>query len=270
MIDLGDPYTLTYPTKPASPATVTVTIGLPDMTTAGPFSATSGTYAYTTTQAGRHTVLWVSTGPSDAYSDAFDVAPSDPGFIISLADAKAQLRTTTTVNDEELRLYLAAVTGVVHRRCGQILPKTFTDVFEVADTIVLRHAPVISLTSVVPTFPADQAYQPIYPTYQLDGPSGICRAVPLYPYDFGWAPWPWNARTPFGLRLTFTYVAGQPVVPAALQVAAREILQDNWGSRRLAGPMPAGGDVEQMVDRLFLSERVQTLLETVSRGPRIV
>jgi hypothetical protein len=270
MIDLGDEVELTYPNMPATPATVTVTIGLPDQTTAGPFSAISGSYTYTTTQAGRHTVLWVSTGPSDAYSDVFDVASPSSQFLISLADAKAQLRVSNTANDEELRLYLAAITAVVERRTGPILQATHTQVTEAKDTIVLQRAPVVSVTSIVPTFPNAPSVYPA-PTYLLDPIPGILRRQPFFFSQWGF-DWGYNETyLPFYGRLTVTYVAGRSTVPEAVQVAARIILQDAWGSRRLADtPLRANADPEQLVDRVFIPEDAAALLETVSRGPRIV
>lgn len=256
MIDLGDQVTLTYPSKPASPATVTVTISLPDGTTTSPTAALSGTYTYTPTQAGRHTVLWVATGPADAYSDTFDVASPTSATIISLDDAKTHLKITSTANDEDLRLYLSAVTTVIEDVVGRVTPITFTEIVEAADMIVLRRAPVASVTSVA-------AFDPIYgyplPTYQLDGPNGTLHHVPNPMW--GYNDYYLYATQLYGRRLTVTYTAGRSVIPAAMQIAARMILNDLWAARRGAMAMPArGGDEEQIVTGYAMNDRVLELL----------
>jgi hypothetical protein len=282
-IDLGDPVPLSIEVKDpagalANGGTVALTVTQPDGTAAGPFTVsptTTGVYDYTFTpsQVGRHQVRWVSTGANAAsYSDAFDVSPGDLGSIISLADAKAQLLRGSTredpARDEELRLYLSSVTALVEHECGAIIPTSHTEIVEADDTIVLAKSPVMSLTSVVQTFPDVGAL--CVPTYVLDGPSGMLRQQPFsfanWGFDYGYGGSFYHYRG----RLTVTYVAGRPVVPPALQTAARIILAELWTTRRLAGPKPAsGGEQEQMLGREMIPEEAVLLMAPYRRAPRV-
>jgi hypothetical protein len=281
MFDLGDVVPLEFLVKDpsgtlANATTVTLTITQPDQTAAGPFTITPTTtgvydYDFVPTQAGRHLARCVAIGANAcAFTDAFDVADVDPGFVISLADAKSALGVTTSTNDEELRLYLAAITAVIERRVGPVVQATHTQICEAADTIVLHRSPVISVTSIVPTFPNAPSIYPM-PTYLLENATGVLRQQPFYfsqwGFDYGFN----GSFLPYYGRLTVTYVAGRQQIPAALQVAARIIVKDVWGSRRLAGPMAVNAaDPEELADRIWVPEDAATLLETVSRGPRIV
>lgn len=270
MIDLGDQITLTYPSKPASPAAVTVTITLPDGTNTGPISALSGSYTYTTTQPGRHIVLWQSTGPSDAYADAFDVAETDPGAVISLQDAKNQLNTPDS-DDEDLRLYLAAVTSVIESITGPIITNEHIDILPASDRIVLRKAPVQSVTSIVPTDPGFAGA--FVGNYILEPATGILRRQGFYPFEPAYAFQIEHTYWFEGYDLTITYTAGRAEVPAGVQVAARMILEQSWASRRGAMPLPPmGGDTviqENGLDILISETAMGMLAPFAVRGPRI-
>lgn len=267
MIDLGDTVTLTYPSKPANPATVVLTIGQPDGTTAGPFDALSGTWTFTPAQVGRHTVLWASSGPADAYSDTFDVADSTPG-IISLADAKAHLRVQNSTNDEELRLFIASTTALIEHEVGPIVPSTHSEVVDAADTIVLSKAPVLELLTVAPTMPVLD-FTVSAAQYVLEGPSGILRRLPFVGGPLDWST-NWTIDPIFRpYKLTVTYRAGRPTVPAALQTAARIVLTNLWESRQLAGPRPASNDDEQIFDRQVIPARAVELMAPYRRAPQV-
>jgi hypothetical protein len=269
--DLGDPVVLTYPSKPASPATVTVTITQPDGTVSGPTSAMSGSLTFTPTQSGRHAVKWASTGPADAYTDAFDVDPADPGYVISLQDAKTMLKKTSTTDDDDLRLYLSAVTSVVETIVGPILSQTHTEIHRASDKIVLDYSPAQSLVSVALT---DTTLPSTYiGTYVLEQTTGILRRQGAYAYEPAFA----FQREPLywydGFDLTITYTAGRTAVPAGVQVAARMILADSWATRRGAMPLPPrGGDEYAQADGvdIVISQQAKDYLAPfASRGPRI-
>ena len=102
---------------PANPGGITLTITLPDGTTVTLTPTQTGTglfqVDYAPTMAGRHPYRWVATGANaSAYSGVFDVRPADPGYIVSLADAKAHLNKTTgnSPDDEELRGFVEYAT----------------------------------------------------------------------------------------------------------------------------------------------------------------
>lgn len=114
----------------------TATVTLPDgtTTTATVVKASTGNYVatYTCTQSGRHRVKWTASGANSGgfpYTDVADVWPVDPRFIISLADARAALNVPagTRVNDDELRLYIAAATPVIEDICGPVLAATVVE-----------------------------------------------------------------------------------------------------------------------------------------------
>lgn len=120
-IDLGDVVPLTWQVKDGSGAlanagAVTLTVTLPDGTTASPSvtNPTTGNYtaSYTPTLAGRHTVRWLATGANaSAYSDALTVIDQAELGLVGLDDVKRHLNITSTSSDEELRAVLSAATS---------------------------------------------------------------------------------------------------------------------------------------------------------------
>jgi hypothetical protein len=101
VIDLGSVYQVAVDVADASgtlvnPGSATLVITLPDGTTVSPAVPTPTTLGkvrvdYVTAQAGRHVWRLVTSGPTTAYADVFDVQPAIPVGIVSLADARAQL-----------------------------------------------------------------------------------------------------------------------------------------------------------------------------------
>lgn len=235
-VDLGDLYrlafTLTSPDDtPVSADTMTLTITLPDATTAGPFtvapqSAGQYQYDYLTTQAGRHLARWVGTGTNPgAYSEAFDVLPVAPPYMISLADAKQQLTITSTTADDELRRYLGATTGVIEEHLGQaVVRRSFTEEHSArSGSFVLNWTPAVSLISVARV---DGTHTWDVSTLHVS-PSGVVTS-PL-------------GEAPYG-DITVTYVAGMAVIPENNLLAAQVILQHLWDTQRgsKGGPHTGG------------------------------
>jgi hypothetical protein len=291
--DLGDLVPLSFQIRDttgalANATTVTLNITQPDSTISGPFTLTSATtgvynYDYLPVQVGRHVARCVATGANaSSFSDAFDVAPADMGAVISLADAKGHLNIQSTINDDELRLYLSAVTNLVEAQVGLVVPRTFTEVMGAFNSIVLNREPVISVTSMLTTAGVDLSGY-----FALNGEAGMLQLIPTTigypfayrPYNFPGQPLDrlyYQGLLPFyqGQPITVTYQAGRQVVPAGWQLAARMILNELWASRRGAMAMPArGGDQEQPVvgTDYTLNDRVLELLATSggSRAPRV-
>ncbi|MFD0656623.1 hypothetical protein [Thermocatellispora tengchongensis] len=116
-----------------TPATVSLSIRLPDGTIAGPFTGAdliSGgvgvyRYDYATVQAGRHVARWITTAPSGVDEEPFDVAPMwGEAGIVSLGAAKRQLKVSPadTSNDDEISTFIRATTEIVQRHAGSVLP----------------------------------------------------------------------------------------------------------------------------------------------------
>ncbi|OLE27976.1 MAG: hypothetical protein AUG44_08790 [Actinobacteria bacterium 13_1_20CM_3_71_11] len=225
-IDLGDVYRCSFTlTSPAgglvNGGTVTITIVLPDGTstipvTVSPTSTGVYTYDYQTTQAGRHVAQWVSTGANPgAYVDAFDVLPANAPYLISLADAKAQLNITSTTQDEEIRDYLGGITTVIEEHLGQaVVRKSYTEQQDACGgAFVLNWSPVVSLTSVAlldGTYTFDVSTLAVSAAGVVTSPNGIA---------------------PYG-RVTVTYTAGRSIIPGNYLLAARIILQHLWETQR--------------------------------------
>lgn len=232
MIDLGDTYRLTVNVKdPAgvlvNDATTAVTVTLPDGTTATPTvsNASTGVYRadYTTTQAGRHLVRWVTTAPAspEVGTDTFDVQEAAPPLILSLDEAKTQLKITNTTHDEELRAYIEGVTRVVERGDGKIhgvgavVRRTVVWTFRGGFSCVpLPVTPVLSLASAALVTDGSAISTA---NWEVDQ-AGVL-------YDKTKAALPSEAW-----RLT--WVAGRAVVTANIRTAAKVILQHAWETTR--------------------------------------
>lgn len=235
MIDLGDVYRVTVTVRDADgnladPATATLTVTLPDGTAASPAvtlpPTETGTLVvdYTTTQAGRHAFRMVTTGPATAYSDVFDVRPADPGYIVSLADAKRHLNipAARTTDDEELRSFIEAVTAVVERYAGAVLRAPHTQTFDGGrEAVALAHTPILSVTSVTESGTVVGASG-----YHLDEDSGVLVRLA------GRFRSRWLAGA---ANVTVTYTAGRQVIPANITHAALIILKHMWETQRASG-----------------------------------
>ena len=136
----------------------TCTVTKPDgtTTTATVTRNSTGYYqgAYTTTTAGRHRFTFTGTGTNSGglpWSDVVDVWPADPRLILSLADAKAALNVPagTRVNDDELRLYIAATTAVIEDIVGSVLTTSKTETFDGGTCSVSLSQRATAITSVV-------------------------------------------------------------------------------------------------------------------------
>lgn len=233
-IDLGDVVTLELPALASNAASVTLTVTLPDGTTASPSSVTNPPaetgryrYDYPTVQAGRHLVRWTSTSPTSAYTDAFDVRPADPPLIVSLADLKQHLNKSTsdTGDDEELREFIEAATAVIEEHRGEVVVRrTVVEDMDLRCPVLvvqLGSSPVQSLTSVatvdgMTTWDVADLHVSAYGVVSVQaGPalSGLVR---------------------------FTFVAGRAQIPANYTLAAKIISAHLWETQQQQGLGPQG------------------------------
>lgn len=237
--DLGDTVRLEAECRDAdgtlaTAAAATLTLTLPDGTTSSPTvdaPATAGQYThdYVTTQAGRHAVRWVFTGPACAYTDSFDVREAEPPTILSLADAKQHLNITGTTDDDELRGWIEATTAAVEWFVGPVVQRTVTEVHSrrTSASLALHQPPVVSLTTLAAVRTGGTSY--VAADMDVDSATGIVTRL-----DGGSISGP----------LRVTYTAGRAVVPASITAAARIILQHLWRTQRAGsrGPVFGGGD----------------------------
>lgn len=219
-------------------ATATVTITLPDGTTASPAPAEttpgSGLYQadHITTVPGRHTVRWIFTTPADAYTDSFDVRALAPPTILSLTDAKKhlKLKATRTDRDDEIRDWTESVTRGIEGLCGPVVVRTVHERHDIrrAQAIALRALPALELTDVHPILSTGTAYA--VADLDLDPDTGVVQRL-----DGGTLTGP----------LRVTYTAGRPVVPANITAAARIIVQHLWRTTQgPSRPQPGTGDFD--------------------------
>lgn len=243
-IDLGDVVTLEFPVLTAAQAyadadAVTLTVTLPDGTTVSPTvtnpPAETGRYSvdYPTVQAGRHLVRWVSTDPTSAYTDAFDVRPAEQPLIVSLSDVKQHLGKSSadTGDDEELRGFIEAATAVIEEhRAETVTRRTVVEDMSLRSPVLvvqLGTSPVQSLTSVA----------------TVDGAT-TWDVADLHVSPYGVVTVQTGAAL-VGL-VRFTFVAGYTVVPANYTLAAKIIVGHLWETQQQPGlgPNPFSGDAE--------------------------
>lgn len=206
-------------------STNTLTIRLPDGTTATPATSnpSTGVYTclYTTTQAGNHEWSWLTTVPSTGESGSFDVSPQYPGLILSLTEAKAflNIRSTDTDQDDELRGMLEGVTRVVEHEVGAVVRRTETSVLRTCgeNSYPLPLSPVVSLTS--GAIVRDGSSVTITGWYAQGSVlyAGLYGTLPVEPF-------------------TLTYVVGRPDLPTNIRMGALEILKLAWASQRASDP----------------------------------
>lgn len=242
-----------------TPASIVLTILLPDGTIAGPVTPTNSTtgvyyYDYTPAQAGGHVARWVTTGPAGADEEPFDVAAlwGEAGFI-SLAAAKKHLKKTTAEDDDWMQLFVVAACQMITDRMGQVSPATFTHIVtRYSDTIVLPKRPVIAVTAVerlpgLDPLPAADEGAGVAGWY-LDGSEGVLRHTACFPG-----------------RVRVTYRAGRTPLPLNFQLAALELVAHLWrGSQHnQSGGRPALGETDALsasVRAFAMPYRVMELL----------
>jgi hypothetical protein len=263
--DLADPVPLTVQiydadSQPSNASAVSLTITLPDGTTTSPTvsNPTTGRYQadYLAPLAGRYTARWVATGlNASAYVEAFDVRESAPGYIVSLADAKAHLNLTGVEFDEELRAFIEAVTPVVEDVVGPVVARTYTEVHSGGPFLVLGYSPVISLTSLAPVLTNGITYE--VADLDVDTEVGVVRRL-----DGGRFCGPLRA----------VYKAGRPIVPANISQGAKEVIRHMWETQRgHSGARPGFGEEEFVTtgSGYTVPRRVMELLAPHKRAPLV-
>lgn len=234
MYDSGDLVPLTVEIKDANgtltnASAITLTIGLPDGTSASPTPTNPSTGRYQVDflalQPGSHSVSWTSASPNSAHTDVFEVRVLSPRYIVSLADVKTQLNMTATSNDEELRAFIGAATGVIERHLGQaVVKRVFTEEHSVsAGLLVLTWTPALTLVS-VSSLDSSQTWD--VSKLHLSS-SGIVS--------------PAAGGTAIYGRVSTAHVAGMVVIPEEYGLAARIIVQHLWETQRGNSGNPRAG-----------------------------
>lgn len=236
------------PQDAASLGSVSITITLPDRSTAAPTVTRTGVGSYSaqyvTTQAGHHVILWQSADSTypGAWADSFEVQSSADLTIVSLLEAKEILRLSgTTDQDAILQGYNAAATEVAELYCGTVVTRQFTKVLRAQGRVlVLPKAPVRTdlgttldpsnrrdgsttngLVSITPLM----TYGFMYDLSQLlvDADTGLVRQSAGLPFFYSGDPY---------AQFLATWWAGRKVIQAAVYEGAKIILEHLWQIKR--------------------------------------
>lgn len=269
MYDLGDAVVLAVSVRDSAGAlsnatNAVLTITLPDGTTATPAvtnpPAVTGQYTvtYSPSQAGRHVARWVFTTPNVAFSDTFDVREADPGYIVSLADAKLHLNipAPTTTHDEELRGHVEMATKVCEFFAGPVVVRSYTERVASCGWMMLEHTPVVSVTTITPWLTAGATY--LAADVAFDPDTGRVERL--------------NGGYFTGGPFRVVYKAGRAIVPANLTMAALAIVKHAWASQRgTQGRTRMGGDDTSVVPGLGFAvpNRALEYLQPNKRGPMV-
>lgn len=246
---------------------VSLTITMPDQTTVSPSitnpPAVAGTYHYDypatggVTQPGRYVGVWLftmATGATTSYPEVFDVAPADPGFVVSLKQVKDQLNITSTENDDELALHIATATRVVEYFVGPVIVRSYTERVS-GRTPAVTHlprlgaglTPVLSITSLTPLYTTGISWD--LTNVVVDPLTGTLRQATGIPIYGG----PWTA----------VYTAGQRLVDSNWQLAALIEVEHLWRTQRGASGLPLSPQDDAFIPGLgfAIPNRVADLLK---------
>jgi hypothetical protein len=214
------------------PTTVLMSLRYPDgSTVAGPAAVRDSLGKYhadlNLPVAGRYRRLWTTTGPG-AGIDVLDIVMTDPlaDQIVSLAGVKRHLNIDEANDsfDVELNEFLAALPPVIEQLAGPVLPVARTET-AYGWPIVVKHPPIASVTAVT-------GYGGLVSLagLEIDKPAGIIQPVA-------------SLTPPYLSKVTtVSYVSGYTEVPAAINLAARIIVEHWWESQRAK---PAGGRADR-------------------------
>ncbi|WP_329338591.1 phage head-tail connector protein [Streptomyces sp. NBC_00663] len=150
--------------------------------------------------------------------------------LLTLADAKKQLNLKTDADDDELQVYVDAVTAPIEEYIGPVEPRAVVERHDAEGgrrVLVLRTMPVLSLTSVLPVLSGDAAY-PV-DGLTLDPETGELRRLD---------------RGVFRGLLDVTVQAGRAEISSTINLAARMFVQHLWRTQRpsRSGGLAGGGD----------------------------
>jgi len=250
---------------PTNAATVILEIELPDGTVATPAvtnpPAQTGVYGldYVPPIAdGDYKWHLGSTSPTTALSGEFHVLPRFPRHIISLKEARAQLNqlSTDTVDDEEIRSWLEALTIEIEDYKGQVIarrPVTERISASYASTLYLVHRPIISVTSIATTDGAT-TWPVTSSDIDIDADAGVI-------YRLSGSPWHGS--------LMIELMAGKTSVPANERKAALFELQSLWRAQRgtMGSPLAAGTLLDNPPDPGAMSSQLSPAARRLL-GPR--
>ena len=228
---------------PTNPATLILTVTLPDTTTAvfnlAAFTLDStGLYHldYLPTLAGIHNWRIVATNPNTAAEGTFSVDAVGAHFAdpVALDYIKAHLNMSgITIDDAELLTVVDAAVDLAEDFIGPIKTRSITEVHMMNGTnaVALNSNPVASVQSV--TTSSGLSFSPVASPggfyYLLQG--GTLNLFTAY--GLGWYPEfsQINFNSGF-VTITVAYTAGRPVLSPKLKLAVAELTRHLWQTQQ--------------------------------------
>jgi hypothetical protein len=142
-------------------------------------------------------------------------------MLVSLDEAKTQLRVKTTNDDQEILSWIAALTPAIEEKISKVVePRTITERHRLTgrNTFRLWRTPVLTLTSIT----AVSRFVPTWDVSNLtvDPTTGIVDVL--------------AGPCPYGI-VDVTYTAGYDPIPDNFLKGALIVLQHVWESRRGVG-----------------------------------
>lgn len=263
------------------PAGVVTTYNWPG----GPNTLTrTGTGAFTqdvpcsSTQDGIWTGVWTGTGAASDVA-AFSWTVQSPALnrnYCSAEELKSRLQITSTADDSEIALAVAAASRAIDRYCGRYFYRVTDTLTYVPDT--MYHVCVDDLVSVTTLATDPAGTTPQGGTFPISWPAGSWQLTPYNPGDPG-EPWPYTTIRAVG-SLTFPYVVpqvlmrqdrvqvtgvfGWPAVPLVVRQMSLQVAAEIFRSK----DAPTGGGVpgDFAVAVITASPMVRAMLDAYRRN----
>jgi hypothetical protein len=260
-VTISTTITVGSPPVNTDPSTITLVVTKPDGTfdTFNSGSLTHAgtgqyTYNYLPLTSGGYRYVWTTTVPASA-SDGVFLVEDATTTVLTVAEAKLHLgQTGTTQYDTVIGDLIDTAVGVVEGIVGPLSPKTFSETYSGGSpVIILRHVPVLSVTSIVESWGATNYTLTNEPVggasdqygYDIESPKSgqiVRRTVGGYPFPF----------FPGMGNIAITYVAGRTSVTPKQKLAVVRQLRLLWADyqsgrtakgnspqQRAAGPFPS-------------------------------
>lgn len=196
--------------------------------------------------------------------------PAGAASLLTLPEVKAHLNFPASddgSHDVEIQGFIDAAADVIREECDDVLPVVYTEAVEATgDRFVTGHAPVLSVSSLSSgNLLLTSPLTALDPTgYTVNQQAGLVRRV--------------DGRR-FGPDVSITYLAGRVSVPAAVRLAALELVAEWWQHSQqgpAAGQNFAAGAASQYDEidaapgySAGVPYRVLEMLKPYRRAPRV-
>lgn len=223
--------------------------------------------------------LWTGTPPaSDAVAGTWTVFPTSLNrYYCTAEELKSRLQISTTSDDSEIALAVAAASRAVDGYCGRYFWRgTDTRTYVPRDLYQTRTDDLVSVSALA-TDPAGNTAQG--GTFPVSWPAGSFQLLPYNPGTFG-EPWPFTkVRAVGGFtfpwvvplllmrmdRVQVTGVFGWPAVPAVIRSMTLTVAAEVFRSKDAPGGGGAPGEFAVAV--ISASPMVRQALEVYRRNP---